>query len=51
VDIEIAANNDVLIEKMRKSEVPVFILPNYTSMLSLRAALGAVTGKAEFWKG
>jgi UDP-N-acetylmuramyl tripeptide synthase len=50
-DIEIAANNDVLIEKMRESEVPVFILPNYTSMLSLRAALGAVTGKAEFWKG
>ncbi|MDO4621800.1 MAG: MurT ligase domain-containing protein [Eubacteriales bacterium] len=40
-----------LIEKMRKSEVPVFILPNYTAMLSLRAVLGRITGKDAFWKG
>lgn len=50
-DIEKVADNAALIEKLKKSTVPVFILPNYTSMLSLRAALGAITGKQEFWKG
>jgi UDP-N-acetylmuramyl tripeptide synthase len=50
-DIEKAGSNEELIRKIRKSEIPVFILPNYTTMLSLRASLGAVTGKAEFWKG
>ena len=50
-DIEKVQDNAALIEKLKKSSVPVFILPNYTSMLSLRAALGAITGKQEFWKG
>lgn len=50
-DIEKAGGNAELIEKLRQSSVPVFVLPNYTSMLSLRAALGAITGKQEFWKG
>ena len=50
-DIEKVQDNAALIEKLKKSTVPVFILPNYTSMLSLRAALGAITGKQEFWKG
>ena len=34
-DIEKVADNAALIEKLKKSTVPVFILPNYTSMLSL----------------
>ena len=50
-DIEKAGGNAELIEKLKQSRVPVFVLPNYTSMLSLRAALGAITGKQEFWKG
>ncbi len=50
-DIEKADGNAELIEKLKQSSVPVFVLPNYTSMLSLRAALGAITGKQEFWKG
>ena len=42
---------DKLIDAMRKSEYPVFVLPNYTSMTSLRAPLAEITGKGEFWKG
>ncbi len=49
--IEQVESNAALIAKMRESKVPIFILPNYTSMLSLRAELGALTGKQEFWKG
>ncbi len=49
--IELVRDNDVLVDKMRESTGPVFILPNYTSMLALRAALGGATGKQEFWKG
>lgn len=32
------------------SEVPVFALPNYTSMLELREAVRERTGAQEFWK-
>jgi hypothetical protein len=31
--------------------VPVFILPNYTTMLPLRDALRRAAGKDSFWKG
>ena len=44
-------DNHAIIDQCRKSTLPVFILPNYTSMLSLRADISAVTGKDEFWKG
>jgi len=40
-----------LIEAMKKSALPVFVLPNYTTMLALRAALGSETGAQDFWKG
>jgi len=49
--IEEMPDNSALIEKLKQSSLPVFILPNYTSMLSLRAALGTITGKQAFWKG
>ena len=47
--IELVAGDKALIDRMRTSPVPVFILPNYTSMLSLRVALGDVTGKQAYW--
>ena len=42
---------DNLVNAMRESEYPVFVLPNYTSMLALRKTLAQVTGAEEFWKG
>ena len=48
--LEVVSTDSELIEKMTEHKIPVFILPNYTSMLSLRAELSAVTGKKEFWK-
>jgi UDP-N-acetylmuramyl tripeptide synthase len=40
-----------LLEAIYKSQVPVFILPNYTTMLPLRDALRRAAGKDSFWKG
>ena len=40
-----------LLDEIYKSEVPVFILPNYTTMLPLRDALRRAAGKDSFWKG
>lgn len=39
-----------IIEKCRASKLPVFILPNYTYMMTLRESLGAVTGNASLWE-
>jgi len=49
--VELSGSWDSLVERMKKAEHPVFVLPNYTSMLALRAALAEITGKGEFWKG
>ena len=49
-NIEIIEDNSKLIDVMTSHQLPVFVLPNYTSMLALRAVLGAATGKKEFWK-
>ncbi len=49
-NIELIEDGRKLIDAMTSHSMPVFILPNYTSMLSLRAELSAVTGKKEFWK-
>ena len=46
----IIENSRKLIKKMTEAKRPVFVLPNYTAMLDLRSALGAMTGKKEFWK-
>ena len=40
-----------LLQKMRRSPDPVFVLPNYTTMLPLRDALRKATGKEGFWEG
>ncbi len=40
-----------LLDVIYKSQVPVFILPNYTTMLPLRDALRRAAGKDSFWKG
>ena len=40
-----------LLDAIYKSQVPVFILPNYTAMLPLRDALRRAAGKDSFWKG
>ena len=48
--ITLIEDNEKLLEAMTSHNLPVFILPNYTSMLSLRAVVSAATGKKEFWK-
>lgn len=40
-----------LLDEIYHSREPVFILPNYTTMLPLRDALRKAAGKASFWKG
>ncbi len=49
--ITLTDNNEKLLEEMEKSELPSFILPNYTSMLALRKVLSDATGGTDFWKG
>lgn len=49
--IELVKGWDNLVNVMKKSKYPVFVLPNYTSMLALRKTLAEVTGAEEFWKG
>ena len=48
--IKLVEDNNKLLEAMTSHKLPVFVLPNYTSMLALRAVVGAATGKKEFWK-
>ena len=48
--IEVIKDKRKLIESMTSHELPVFILPNYTFMLSIRSALSSMTGGEEFWK-
>ena len=40
-----------LAARLLKSTRPVFILPNYTSMLEIRRALQPLAGKQSFWRG
>ena len=49
--VVLCRDNEKLLEMMRTSPVPVFVLPNYTSMLALRAVLAQATGREGFWKG
>lgn len=39
-----------VIEAIKKSAVPVYVLPTYTAMLPLRRELSRLTGRKEFWK-
>ena len=48
--IEVIHDEKKLIEAATSHGLPVFMLPNYTSMLSCRATLSAMTGKKDFWE-
>lgn len=49
--ITMIKDNEKLLEEMKNSTLPGFVLPNYTSMLALRKVLSDATGGADFWKG
>ena len=49
--ITLEKDNAQLLAAIRRSTLPVFILPNYTSMLALRKVLSDATGAGEFWEG
>ena len=42
---------DKLVNVIKDSKYPVFVLPNYTSMVALRTILANETGKEGFWEG
>lgn len=48
--IRLVRKDEEILDYAKRSTLPVFILPNYTSMLSLRKAFSEATGKNEFWK-
>ena len=49
--ITLEKDNAKLLAAIRESDLPVFILPNYTSMLALRKILSDATGAGAFWEG
>ena len=49
--ITLVKDQTELLSKIKESTLPVFMLPNYTSMLSLRKLLSDATGGEDFWKG
>jgi UDP-N-acetylmuramyl tripeptide synthase len=48
--IALERSNENLLAMMKESPLPVFVLPNYTSMLALRKVLSDATGRKEFWE-
>lgn len=49
--ITLEKDQNALLSKIKEESLPVFLLPNYTSMLSLRKLLSDATGGQDFWKG
>lgn len=49
--ISLASDEKEILSRIREGTKPVVILPNYTSMLAVRAALSKEAGAGEFWKG
>ena len=49
--IVLEKDNEALLASIRRSSLPVFILPNYTAMLALRKVLSDATGGGAFWEG
>ena len=41
---------DALAEAVKNSSVPVVVLPNYTSMLTVRDKLSSLAGGGRFWE-
>ena len=48
--IEVYATLDELAEAVEHSDKPVCVLPNYTSMLSVRDKLSVLAGGGKFWE-
>jgi hypothetical protein len=48
--IQLLHNEEEILKMAQASALPVFILPNYTSMLSLRKVFSEATGGSAFWK-
>lgn len=48
--IQLLHNEEEILKMAQVSALPVFILPNYTSMLSLRKVFSEATGGSAFWK-
>lgn len=48
--VHLEKDNSRLLSMMARSGLPVFVMPNYTSMLALRELLSEATGKKEFWE-
>lgn len=48
--IHLEKDNEKLLAMMQESSLPVFVMPNYTSMLALRKVLSDATGKKAFWE-
>ena len=40
----------VLVNRLKEEDRPAFLLPNYTSMMELRAVLSQETGTKDFWE-
>ena len=49
--ITVERDCDALCERLSRSERPVFIVPTYTAMLDMRAALVRRCGGTDFWEG
>ncbi len=47
---EVVTDYNVLLTKLKGETRPIFALPNYTSMMELRAVLNSATGNKEFWE-
>jgi UDP-N-acetylmuramyl tripeptide synthase len=48
--LESFTDYSTLVEKLKTEPNPVFLLPNYTSMMELRDALSPETGAKDFWE-
>ncbi|MBR1628940.1 MAG: DUF1727 domain-containing protein, partial [Lachnospiraceae bacterium] len=40
-----------LLAALQGKKLPIFAMPNYTSMLALREVVGEAAGKSGFWEG
>ena len=49
--ISMLSDEKEILGQIRRGAKPVVLLPNYTSMLAVRAALQKASGAGEFWKG
>ena len=49
-DILLTGDMDGLTDLIRKADLPVYVLPNYTAMLEIRDRLAALSGRGRFWE-